>query len=548
MGGADSHHSTATPFTGVPTSTGWRRCATYDASVAITRSGARLWLLAFASFFLVHAAWAVAAPFNGPPDEKAHALRAAAVGHGEIVAENPRVQQVPHSLVPADYNCFPMKPTVPASCAGEPGGDETLGTQLAAASSYNPVYYVVAGWPVAIWPNWTGILLARLLTGAAVAGLLASAVVAACHWVRHPALLAGVLVSATPMLAHLGGAINPNGVEIAAGIGLFAGLIAMLRESEDRLNGAAVALVGVSASVLVTVRPLGVMWFGIALVATVIGSRRTHLRGLIRARAVRVWSAVVAVAIVAAFAWNAIATPLGISDGDHGLSAKQVLRFAVLDQWPNVANQLVGVTGFSELLQPRLIYVAWFMAAGVLILGGFAFGGRIEKFRTIFLFAATFLPLLAWELLRANASGWFSQGRYFLPAAVGLPLLGAYTLAHSRISREQFRSLTRTLTVLLVPIHLVVLAYSMTRWQSGLTSLNPLAGSWMPPLGPELPLATGALSVAVLMGMYWWASGLADESPNATHGAGATAEAPSGTPNAPRSRTRELGAFAVPDL
>jgi hypothetical protein len=490
-------------------------------------SGTRLWLIAFVGFFLLHAGWAFAAPFNGPPDERAHALRAAAVGHGEVVAENPLVQRVPRSLVPDQYNCFPMQVTVPASCAGEPGGDETLGIQLVAAASYNPVYYAVLGWPVAVWPDWTGILLARLLTGAAIAALLACAVVAACHWIRHRAVLAGVLVAATPMLAHLGGAINPNGVEIAAGIALFTGLIPVLREPRDGVNRAAVALVGVSASVLVTVRPLGVMWLGIIVLATLVGTSRTRLRVLIRARVVHAWSAVVAVAIVAAFAWNAIATPLGITHGDLGLTPKEVLRIAVLDQWPNVANQLVGVTGFSELLQPRLIYVAWFMAAGLLILGGFAFGGRVDRFRTAFLFAATFFPLLAFELLRANASGWFSQGRYFLPAAVGLPILGAYTLAHSGVSPVQFRSLTRTLAVLLVPIHLVVLAYTMTRWQSGLAILNPLKGSWLPPLGPELPLALGGLAVLVLIGMYWWASRVPAESADPAADVRSTGQTPS---------------------
>jgi hypothetical protein len=199
------------------------------------------------------------------------------------------------------------------------------------------------------------------------------------------------------------------------------------------------------------------------------------------------------------------------------MTTEVIVRWALLDQWPNVANQLVGVTGWSELLQPRLIYVAWFMAAGLLVLGGFALGGRTDKLRTIVLFAGTFPPLLAFELLRVNNSGWFSQGRYFLPAAVGLPILGAYALGRSGLGPAQFRSLTRTLAVLLVPIHLAVLAYTMTRWQSGLTSLNPLVGSWLPPLGPELPLAVGALGVVVLLATYWRASRVPDASPD-THG------------------------------
>jgi hypothetical protein len=472
------------------------------------RSGARLWLLAFMGFFLLHGAWAVAAPYNGPPDEQAHALRAAAVGHGELLPSSEQKQDTPDSLYRP--HCFVMVVSVAADCAEEPGGDESLTYRFVGAGWYNPVYYAVTGWPLAAWPNWTGLILARLLTGAAMAALLASAVVAATHWVRRRAVLAGVLVSATPAMAFMGGSINPSGLEIASGIALFTGLIALLLEPRDRTNHAVVALVGVSASVLVTLRPLGVMWLGVVVLTALIGTSRSHLRELLRERVVRGWGAVVAVSVAAAMGWNAIATPLGIAHGNEGMTRGVIVHTALIDQWPNIANQLVGVTGWSELLQPRLVYVAWFMAAGLLILGGFAFGGRTVKLRTIFLFAATFLPMLGYELLRVNSTAWFTQGRYFLPAAVGLPIMGAYALGASGVGPAQFRSLTRTLTVLLVPIHLGVLAYTMTRWQSGLISLNPLVGSWRPPLGPELPLALGALAVVVLMVTYWRASRVPD--------------------------------------
>lgn len=477
----------------------------YTGRVKRARPGTRLWLVAFAGFFLLHAAWALASPYDGPPDEKAHALRAAAVGHGEILT-NGWTQDVPRSLVRP--SCFPMQPTVAADCTRPPGGDETLAPATVGAVSYNPIYYLVTGWPVAVWPNWTGILLARLLTGAAMAAFLASAVVAACRWIRHKAVLAGVLVAATPMVASLGGSINPNGVEIAAGLALFTGLITVLWERPRPINRSAIVLVGVSASTLATLRALGVMWLGLILLTMLFGASRSHLRELIRERTVRLWSGVVALFVVLALAWNVIAKPLGVANGNMGMSTKEVLRYGVLEMWPNVANQMVGVMGWAETLQPRLVYLAWFAAVGLLVLGGFVLGGRGDKLRLAFLFFGTFVPLLGWELLRANSSGWFNQGRYFLPGAVGLPIIGAYVLARSGFNPDKFRALTRTLAVVLVPIQVVCLAFTMCRWQSGWRILNPLKGSWLPPLGPELPLALGAASVLVLLAMYWRASRL----------------------------------------
>jgi len=277
----------------------------------------------------------------------------------------------------------------------------------------------------------------------------------------------------------------------------------VLLEREGGLNRAAVALVGISGSALVIVRALGPVWLGLVVVTMLIGVPWAHLRALARERVVQVWVGVLAVSTIGAFAWNFVAQPLSVVDGDLGMTPKEVIRFGLLDMWPNVANQMVGVTGWSEVLQPRLIYVAWFMAVGLLVLGGFTMGRRVEKFRLLFLFLGTFVPLLGWELLRANDSGWFNQGRYFLPAAVGLPILGAYLIGRSGLAPATVRSITRTLAVVLVPIHLVCLAYTMCRWQSGLVILNPLKGSWLPPLGPELPLVLGALSVLVLLALFW---------------------------------------------
>ncbi|WP_367133607.1 DUF2142 domain-containing protein [Saccharothrix sp. HUAS TT1] len=471
-------------------------------------SSRSLWLLAFVGFCLLHAGWALAAPYDGPPDEQAHVHRAAGVMNGEIVArEAPRgaYQDVPLSL---DTGlCFPQKVTVAADCSRQPGGDEdtekTVGTT---AGRYNPVYYLVTAWPVGVWPNWHGIVLSRLLNGAAMAALLACAVVVAARWTRHRAMVAGVVVAATPMIAHLGGAVNPNGVEIAAGVSLFAALVAVVHEQRQGVNRAAVALAGVSAAVMVTPRFIGIMWLFVILGVVLVPSSRARLRELVKSPAVRGWSALVVVAAVASVAWTLLIGTADLSGADRGWAVKDVLRAAFLDTWPNMANQMVGVMGWAETLMPRLVYVVWFMAVGLLLLGGFAFGGRVDKWRTLVLFLGTAVPLTAMELITVNTTGWFNQGRYYLTGAVAIPMLGALIMGKHVLTGPQTRTMTRMLAVLLLPVQLVCLAYTMTRWQSGLQSVNPFNGSWMPPYGPLLPLVAATLGVLVLLVMYWRAS------------------------------------------
>lgn len=497
------------------------------AAVTNRRSGARLWLVAFIGFCLLHAAWAFAAPFDGPPDEEQHALRAAGVMYGEIVAEN-RGHTVPRSLdknndaTGANRSCFPMQVTVPASCAEQPGGDTSTMRRYVTAALYNPVYYATVGWPIGLWPEWKGIMLARLINGALMAAMLAFAVVAAVRWTRHRAVLAGLVAAVTPMTAHLGGAINPNGIEITSGVALAVALIALLHEKREDVNRAAVALAGVSASVLVTPRFSGVMWLLVILGVMLVPVSWQRLKYLVKQRVVRVWIGVVVLATIASAFWTLYTNAAEVAKLDYGYSMKDVLKTAFLDVWPNVANQMVGVMGWAETLMPRLVYVVWFSALGLLVLGALVVGKRSQRWRMTALFIGTFVPYISMEIVLINQTSWFNQGRYFLPGAVGIPLLAAHILAHRVLTAEHFRSMTRLLAFLLVPIHLLCLAYTMTRWQSGLAILNPLKGSWEPPYGSVLPLVLGAVAVAVLLAMYWTASRLPkapEDAPEAESGA-----------------------------
>src|SRR5262245_58255784 len=129
--------------------------------------GFRLWLLTFIGFCLLHAAWTFATPYDGPPDEQEHVIRAAGIMRGEILPEPMTVGAVQTAPLSLQRGlCFPTQVFVAASCEAPPGGDETPAPRDTRAGRVNPVYYVVTGWPLAPWPNWTGILLSRLINGA----------------------------------------------------------------------------------------------------------------------------------------------------------------------------------------------------------------------------------------------------------------------------------------------------------------------------------------------------------------------------------------------
>ena len=149
-------------------------------------------------------------------------------------------QTVPKGLVQGDapavtYGyCYHWAPARSAACAPVPGaGGKTPTTVITGAGRYNPVYYAAVGEPLVLWPNWTGILLARLISAALCAAFLASAWLSCLEWRRSRLLIAGLLVAATPAFFELTGAVNPNSLEIAAGISLAAAAIPLLLDGDS---------------------------------------------------------------------------------------------------------------------------------------------------------------------------------------------------------------------------------------------------------------------------------------------------------------------------
>ncbi|GII26356.1 DUF2142 domain-containing protein [Planosporangium mesophilum] len=485
------------------------------------RRFARLaWPAVFLALLLCGAAWAVAAPYNAPPDEAEHVARAVGVARGEVFSRATTAgmgtgayQTVPESLIRPV--CFQMQSHRTAACQPEPGGDATLTEVVTRAGRYNPVYYAVVGWPLRFWPDWTGVLLARLLTAAMVAGLLTGALHSALKWTAHGGMLAGVLVATTPLLFHLAGSVNPAGVEIAAGIALFAAGIPLLLNRPARLDPVLMRRVGVAAVTLATLRSLGPLWLALALGVLLLPTSRALVRELWRSVRARVWAVVVAAGVVAGAAWTVGMHAATLITMGVDVTFGQAVKHEAISRWPAYVEQMVGRMSYDDTPLPSLSYLAWYAAVGSLLFTALAFARWVDRWRLLAIAAATFaVPTLS-DAVSVQRFGYASQGRYMLPLAVGLPLLAAYLLSTRGdvpLGARRIGSLTRTLAVTLLPIHLVALCTAMVRWQRGLpqnsafTPLNPLRGAWQPVLGPEVPLLAMVAGIALLLVCCWRAT------------------------------------------
>jgi hypothetical protein len=488
------------------------------------RNGRRSWLVTFLAFFLVFGAWGVAAPFDGPADEVQHSIRAAGVGSfdlGQIFAE-PRtvpdafgrpgmgaVQRVPVGL-DAHAVCWGFDPTKSAACEkGLSGGP--MAQVSTSAGRYNPLFYLVVGPPLRWLPNWGGLVVARLLNGALCAAMCAAAFLALRRWSRFGLPATAMLCVATPMLAHLAGGVNPNALEIAAGIAFFAAGIPLFLEPPDPLKKPLITLFGISSVLLLTLRSGGPAWFVFGLVALAVPLRWAWLKEWWRVTRVKLWSAGIVVAGLLSATWivvmrtgELVPPPPGLWDYTTGEAITQYI-----DSWYQLLIGMIGVAGWFDTKLWSPFYLIWVMlVGGVVILGGLV-GGWVTRWRyLVFLTGGVLLPGVL-QVSQANVTGFITGGRYMLPLLAGMPLLAAWILERKLFDATQARSLGRTFVLFLLPVHFALLVFAMVRWQRGLAPdaglgwFNPLAGDWHPPTGSVLPLLLMVAGLGLTAAVVW---------------------------------------------
>ncbi|NUR26392.1 MAG: DUF2142 domain-containing protein [Catenulispora sp.] len=482
-------------------------------------TGSRAFVAAFLGFFLLGAAWSVALPYDGPPDEFRHVVRAYGVLDGQIAARVDASITVPQSLVPDGVgdpdtaSCMRWKLDVSADCAGSPApGDESRRVvTTSGAANYNPLYYAVVGWPLKLAPDFTGVVAARLLTCLLTSALLAGAVAVAVRLMpgRGPLMLGGVLLALTPVALNLTGAVNPAGPEIAAAVAVWTSLIALLLAGDD--SKATLALFGVAAGTLAVLRELGIGWLLAALVVTAFGARRERLVELARRSAVRIWAAVVAAAAVFGAAWILLSTQGGIPNAGQTTSATpqgaDLLVKELTHRVPMYTSGLVGLTSYGDVAIPFPLTVAWFVAVGALLIVAARKGGVRVLLQLAAIVAGGYVFLVGADLQAAAGGWWFSQGRYALPLLVGAPILAGFAAAdRGLIAVPRQMRLMRWAAWVLIPTQAVALWITMIRFEHAFTSrhpnlfflfgqtssVNPFSAPWTPP-GSAVP--------AVLLGV-----------------------------------------------
>lgn len=200
--------------------------------------------------------------------------------------------------------------------------------------------------------------------------------------------------------------------------------------------------------------------------------------------------------------WYLVAAPTSGSSGT-GVAA-DVSRLDILGASLGLTSdravQMIGRFGWLDTWVPTVTVMVWAGAVGALVLAGLLFGSWRQRLAVVWLVALLVIVPPVIESLQAHRVGFFWQGRYLLPLAVGLPIVAGHTGL-----RKVLRSLgpaapgvsTMLLAALLVG-HLAAFAAALDRYSFGEGSFFGDV-AWSPPLvSPEVCVALYAVALAAL--------------------------------------------------
>jgi hypothetical protein len=474
-------------------------------------------LTSFVVLWVAVAAWTFASPIGSGPDEPAHIIRAASLVRGQLVGQP--IAHAPAALkstvtveapqvfarLANDVGCFQFKPNVTAHCQGSLAGSPQDVAVYTYVGRYQPLYYALVGLPTLVVVSPGGMYLARLVSGALAAAMLALAVTSLRRCRGAPLLGAGLALAITPMALYLAAVINPSGLEIASAISAWVAAMAVASVPAESVSRSAVAVLGVSGAVLILTRALSPLWA--LFIAAALVALCPSVRALVRQRSVQVGAAVCVAAGLAALVWDLAADPFLTEPGSAvppGASELHIVGMA-FQRLDLLGTSTIGFFGWLDTPSPFGVILTWLAVLGVVVLTGVCLSGRL---RASLVAAGT---AVAWVVVpvvliisEARSRGILGQGRDFMALGVGIPIVAA-TVAGERLAGRAATLRLATLLIAALTVCQVVDFYvALRRYTVGtLGPMNAFASvpnGWAPPL-PALLLFVVFLLAIVAFGV-----------------------------------------------
>ncbi len=480
------------------------------------------------------AAWALATPLLAGPDEPSHIITAAADVRGHVIKpevpkEPQAIQSVRLPLTFADMQseslCLELS-TGPANCQLPPAQCKSLtnadapcglpaqsGGAIATATTYTgrypPLYYLFVGSPTLLWTSSGVIYVMRLLSVLLSGLLIALALYAVRRWSTTPMIVGGLALALTPSAVYLMAVINPNGFEIASAISVWVTGMVLVRGQWEEPPVLLVCIVGVCLSLLLLARASSPVWAVLIVVILALASRQSMWAPLRRSRAVRWWTAIVAiVGVVAVGSIEALHSSIVLPAGqtEAGVSLVTIAK-TTLGQSNTLLREMIGVLGWNNAPVPLFTTVVWYAGLAIMAVMALASvrGTGVRPLSAVVATAAiTVAAPVLYNVATARTSGYLFNGRYTLPIAVGVAVVGSTLVPVS--TRAWLRGVG-IVTFFVALANVVAFVWVLRRYMVGEDGpSNPfahVAGYWNPPI-PFWVLVLLFVAIDVATMLWLW--------------------------------------------
>ena len=470
-------------------------------SAAATQGGTRHYVaLVVVGFALLQALWIVTVPPFRGVDEFDHAYRAAGVAHGQWRAtewaDNGRgiLVAVPEELVEAAHDqCASLDYTGPDNCspAGRAGDLVLVGS---GAGGYNPAYYAVVGVLAGPFDGVTSLYIMRVVTALLCLLMVGMAAWSVAIRSRSRWSRAGLVFAVTPVMLYSTAIVAPNGVELCAALCFWSALLSLdgsaTLQQERRLLWVAAG----SASVLMVDRMLGPL-FALSILLTVWLLNPSLVRRVVTVhRRVFVLASVVVLASATyAVTWFLLSGAGSPEPGNHQ-GGGFVWTHPILWIFQSIA-------AFPTRSDPGAMVVYPIVLLIFVLLVSVALARATPRARRVLILTmvvSVAIPLLLTAATYAGRGSMW-QGRYGLPYAMGVVLIGALLLDRSGLE-TRLRGAVLTLASVAMGIGTAACLVKLVTDES-VRDVSRLDPGWLQPAPAVLVTGTAAAWTLLRLGM-----------------------------------------------
>jgi hypothetical protein len=478
---------------------------------------------AITSFFLyvtcLTFSWVLMQPPYSVADEPAHTIKAVASAYGQF--DRPQVigqfgygaysYDVPKVFTSIWHStCYNDDTGTTAACIGDfPPGTELVGTSSTAGPN-PPTYYVAVGWLGRLVPSQTGFYLMRFL--GALLFSLALTFTFALQFLKSKSRNAwvSILLLLTPAVSSFSAVINPFSYEIAAAALFWTS--AFLLTDKSRSNREAKQLWSsliISALFFACIRPTAFVWISVVIFFVIVSApgkitRRLkfHDQKFRSILGIAFNAAIVSIALSYRSQTDLVVDPTNTITPMVGAGGSMLSNMLVsYERLGSFFRQLFGFFGWTSFYPPVVVPVL-FVTAVVMSLGIMRISTRRLRSGLAALFIFVYFGPVVLEGVRASSTGFFYQGRYILPVAIGIPMY-IWLRGEEREPNRYTLLLTQSIVGLSAGSSIFAANYVARRFISGTNGriLWFFDVKWNPPGGAymTLSLLVGAMIGACLL-------------------------------------------------